>query len=446
VARRSEGWKLRWKNGAAYVRFTHEGQRHEVSTGERDPARANAAAAREYARVVSGVRRLASQFVGQADPLAVPIAEWLAARESEIDPGTLETYKGYAEREWLVRWPTLAELMAEGALTTFMTERLRVVLADTVTKELAAMSTFFDWCVEKRLITERPKWPELGRSKGTRARKRTVRELTVEQVEAILAALPEWSRCETFRVRDHWIVAYETGFRPATMSKLLVADLHLAGSEIVVRDEIDKARYGRTVPISARAKAALIRVTQERKRADVVFGAHDHRTYLRTASKAIGLDSVNPYDLRHARGTHLSDNGGAMTGVAFVLGHKQLTTTNRYAHPNKRAAFAAVNGGQSGGQAMNVQDLSGNDGDGYGVPLQSRGCPVVSVTASHVSLSGSTRFFTDVTTLKGTCVKARCHRPTTTSVFPAIAACTACLPSVSQKTLSVAFALTLRIM
>ena len=43
------------------------------------------------------------------------------------------------------------------------------------------------------------------------------------------------------------------------------------------------------------------------------------------------------YDLRHARATQWAETGN-LVGVAYLLGHKQVTTTNKYARPNWAAA------------------------------------------------------------------------------------------------------------
>jgi integrase len=43
------------------------------------------------------------------------------------------------------------------------------------------------------------------------------------------------------------------------------------------------------------------------------------------------------YDLRHARATQWAESGN-LVGVAYLLGHKQITTTNKYAKPNRAAA------------------------------------------------------------------------------------------------------------
>ena len=63
MARPKKGWKLYLdrRRKIYFVRFTHDGRRHTLPTGERDPGAAAAAAARTYAEVVSGQRAAALQ-------------------------------------------------------------------------------------------------------------------------------------------------------------------------------------------------------------------------------------------------------------------------------------------------------------------------------------------------------------------------------------------------
>ena len=47
------------------------------------------------------------------------------------------------------------------------------------------------------------------------------------------------------------------------------------------------------------------------------------------------------YGLRHARATQWAETGN-LVGVAYLLGHKQVTTTNKYARPNRAAAMRVL--------------------------------------------------------------------------------------------------------
>ncbi len=51
---------------------------------------------------------------------------------------------------------------------------------------------------------------------------------------------------------------------------------------------------------------------------------------------------IAPYDLRHARATHLLDMGAGLRGTAFNMGHKKMTTLNRYINEEQEAGERAI--------------------------------------------------------------------------------------------------------
>ncbi len=48
--------------------------------------------------------------------------------------------------------------------------------------------------------------------------------------------------------------------------------------------------------------------------------------------KAVGLDDVRIHDLRHSYASFLVNSGRSLYEVQKLLGHSQLSTTQRYAH------------------------------------------------------------------------------------------------------------------
>ena len=72
------------------------------------------------------------------------------------------------------------------------------------------------------------------------------------------------------------------------------------------------------------------------------------------------------------------------------------------------------------------------------------GWPVADKTAFHRSPVTSIRFFSETTVVIGTWMSCEFHRPISTSVLPAIAACTAYRPIWSLRMQSNALAGTLR--
>ena len=61
------------------------------------------------------------------------------------------------------------------------------------------------------------------------------------------------------------------------------------------------------------------------------------------ASDRRSLRPTAPYDLRHGFGSNTVEaSGGNLNDVAHLLGHRRVTTTNRYVHSNQRAAETVI--------------------------------------------------------------------------------------------------------
>jgi integrase len=126
---------------------------------------------------------------------------------------------------------------------------------------------------------------------------------------------------------DSWSLPRDNVYRPGN-------------STLLIRDEADKSRFGRELPLSDRARAALDRICPE---AGLLFGSHDHRTRLRRAATAAGIDKlradrISDYDFRHSRLTYLGQVTDNLSGVMYLAGHKQPATTAIYMRPQRAAA------------------------------------------------------------------------------------------------------------
>lgn len=357
MARHAEGWRLvpNQTSGIYHVRFRHEGQRYKFSTGARDPDEAASKAAAIYAEVVSGRRETVEVVRSSALALDVLAAKWLAAISTEIDPETLRTYRQYFRGKFLDYFASL-DRITEGSWRDYARMRLRHVLRTTVGKELNAMRHFLRWCHEEGhrsspVHLEAPPARAHGTAwKGNR-RKREYIVFSEAEIEAIIAELPEWSRTHPngwiwrpFPVKARFEVAWETALRPATLDALRAPGDYRAGAEkLGIRDEADKARFGRQLPLTDRAREALDRVCPE---AGLIFG--EHATYVdylrRAAAKALAKGDpraarISPYDFRHSRLTHLGRTTSNLIGMMFLAGHRKATTTSRYMRPQADAVL-----------------------------------------------------------------------------------------------------------
>jgi integrase len=339
MARRAEGWKLHRdeRYGTWLVRFTHQGRRIHVSTGETDHGRALEAGARLFAESVSGRR---AQVGVTSVRFAQLAAKWLVSVEPELDHLTYRQYKMYCHTHFgpFFVW---TDRLTDAGCRDYSSARLRKVSRSTVSRELAVLRRICEYGVERGMLEGVPTIKPLGkRVQGNRSIKREPKALDPRDVERFLAALPE----EGIRARDgkraivkaRWIVAWETGLRPATLDALEAPHDYKPGSAVlVVRDEADKARFGRTLPLSPRAREALRSVCPD---VGLIFGRHDHRAHFRAAAAEAGLEHVTPYDLRHSRLTLWASRSTDLTAIGYLAGHKHATTTSRYVHQAQRGA------------------------------------------------------------------------------------------------------------
>ncbi len=359
MGRPAEGWKLNWRNGLAYVRFstrdpvTGKTVRPEIPTGERDAGPAAKEAAKIYADAIAGRIQVTRSARTNGDALILLTSSWAVDLAKTYPANTVKCYGEYANK-WLKRWPTLGHI-DDVAVVDFVRDGLTRAIRSTIRKELSALlGNFFPWCVEKGHIgaDQIPARPValLKKSPGKRTGKQRLHrvEATPAEVRAFLAAVPELGGHEgrpRWRARDAVTVTYETGLRPITVARLSVPENWQPGQKFLqITDHIDKARFGRKLPITARCLAALERSAPA---SGVIFGQHDYRTCFRKARLAARTPAgFSPYDVRHNRLQHLADAGAPLPGLAFLAGHLRMTTTNIYVRASEKQAAAALGFGE----------------------------------------------------------------------------------------------------
>ena len=348
MAGKTQGWKLHRnpRTGIYQVRFRVGGKRYHRSTGKTDRAEAQSAAARLVRRVTEGDRL---DHAAPDVPLPELIGSWLAGVGAAVSPQTSRTWELYAGTHFIPHFGSTEGLCSERRLQDYMRLRLGVVKARTVQKELSALRSLFAWMVERGLLQNAPAVPKVPRrATGTAhpsgRRKRVV--LSPEEMDAIVAALPERTR-DGKPCKAYFAVMRETGLRPGTLQRLRAPDDYRSGAEFLkIRAEADKARYEREVPLTARAREVLDEVCPND---GLIFPKFAWRHPLRAAARAVGLEpdrasQVKPYDFRHSVATELTERSGNLLGVGYLLGHRHATTTNQYVHARRRAAEAVLLG------------------------------------------------------------------------------------------------------
>jgi integrase/recombinase XerC len=228
----------------------------------------------------------------------------------------------------------------------------------SVARKLAALRTFFKFCVRERITKQNP-----ARLVSTpKIPKRVPRVLTAEELNGFLDSLPggaagkkrERGKKQTTQdaklipCRDRAILEllYASGIRVSELVGLTVGNLDRAGQMLRV---LGKGRKERVVPYGAKAEQALeaywplrsklLARPRTKPAPEAVFLNHrggrltskSIRQIVKSYARLANVNwNLHPHSLRHAFATHLLADGADLRAIQELLGHVSLSTTQRY--------------------------------------------------------------------------------------------------------------------
>ncbi len=145
------------------------------------------------------------------------------------------------------------------------------------------------------------------------------------------------------RLRDRALLEllYSSGLRVGELVGLDLEDLDLEDGMVRVRG---KGRKERLVPVGAKAGLALRRYTVEERRAAPsepyalflnlrgtrLSARSVHRFLSALSRRQENVGRISPHALRHSFATHLLSGGADLRAIQEMLGHRSLSTTQRY--------------------------------------------------------------------------------------------------------------------
>jgi integrase/recombinase XerC len=228
----------------------------------------------------------------------------------------------------------------------------------SIARALAALRSFFKFCVRDGLLAENP--ARLVRT--PRLPQRLPSVPTAEQVNRFLDTCAEATprlagksatkerdaRARRLIRRDRALLEllYASGLRASELVGLNLADINRREQMLRVRG---KGRKERLVPYGDKAEAALERWTEAREEilsagkrredSDALFLNHlGERLTTRSVGNIVKnygrlFDpnwDLHPHALRHAFATHLLSEGADLRAIQELLGHRSLSTTQKY--------------------------------------------------------------------------------------------------------------------
>jgi integrase/recombinase XerC len=240
----------------------------------------------------------------------------------------------------------------------------------SVARKLAALRSFFKFCVREGMLRQNP-----ARLVATpKLPKRVPSVLSAEEINTFLDSMAreefvqreeadtprrhrpgageDESRLLVRRDRAILELLYASGLRVSELTGLDLADLDRTEQILRVRG---KGRKERIVPYGSKAEQALaaywpVRSELLRRGAS---GAEPRAVFLNYAGRRLTSRSVgrivkkyvrlfnlnwdlHPHSLRHAFATHLLADGADLRAIQELLGHRSLSTTQKYTHASIR--------------------------------------------------------------------------------------------------------------
>lgn len=213
----------------------------------------------------------------------------------------------------------------------------RGLAVPSIRRKLASVRSFYQYMMREGAVTANPakllstpKMPKrLPEVPGAEKTNRLLDDVAADKLER---PFPE-------RDRAVFEILYGCGLRVSELAGLNLMDLDRKEHVIRVRG---KGRKERVVPFGAKAAEALERWLEARRAKPgepAVFVNHrggrlsdrSMRSLVKLYSMLLAGDSsLHPHALRHAFATHLLADGADLRSIQELLGHAQLSTTQRY--------------------------------------------------------------------------------------------------------------------
>jgi integrase/recombinase XerC len=211
----------------------------------------------------------------------------------------------------------------------------------SIARKLSTLRSFFKFLVKKGMVESNP-------VEGILTPKRNKSLPTYLSVDAVFRLLDsiENGSVQSTRNRAIFETLYSCGIRVSELAGLNLDDLDAAAGTLRV---LGKGAKERLVPVGRKAIEAIEDYRQKLQAQTGMGTAPNGALFLnprgrRLTSRSIArilkkivtacgiLTPVSPHTLRHTFATHMLDAGADLRSVQELLGHQNLSTTQKYTH------------------------------------------------------------------------------------------------------------------
>ena len=227
--------------------------------------------------------------------------------------------------------------MDETPIRTFISRLYGKNKRVSISRKLASIRTFFEFLIRNGTIKSNPA-KLVPTPKGE---KRLPTFLTVDEVVKLVET-PGSDNVYESRDRAILELLYSCGLRVSELVGINLNNLDLISMSVKV---LGKGNKERMVPLGSKACTAIKTYISQRldlkPEDDYLFvnsrgGRLSTRSIDRIIKKYAAISgipkNISPHVLRHTFATHLLGGGADLRAIQEMLGHKSLSTTQRYTH------------------------------------------------------------------------------------------------------------------
>lgn len=227
----------------------------------------------------------------------------------------------------------------------FVYQQTKLIKPSSQSRLISSLKNFFDYLIIEKIIFINPinsiEYPKIAT--------KIPETLSTQEIDKLIDYLKK-SKKNSLRNCTILEVLYSCGLRVSELTNLNISDIFFDDFLIKI---LGKGRKERFVPMSKIVKDMIkdylnserFNTITKKGFEDILFlnnrGEKLTRvmifTILNIAKKGTGIKKkVSPHILRHSFATHLIENGADISSIQHMLGHTNITTTERYLHVSKK--------------------------------------------------------------------------------------------------------------
>jgi len=227
----------------------------------------------------------------------------------------------------------------------FVYQQTKLIKPSSQSRLISSLKNFFDYLIIEKIIFINPinsiQYPKIAT--------KIPETLSTQEIDKLIDYLKK-SKKNSLRNCTILEVLYSCGLRVSELTNLNISDIFFDDLLIKI---LGKGRKERFVPMSKIVKDMIkdylnserFNTITKKGFEDILFlnnrGEKLTRvmiyTILNIAKKGTGIKKkVSPHILRHSFATHLIENGADISSIQHMLGHTNITTTERYLHVSKK--------------------------------------------------------------------------------------------------------------